>query len=157
MKADGRVIASGTLPVLDIEPQQEKEFTIPLPAINPEPGVEYWLNLSFVLKSDTSWAKKGHEISWEQFKLPWEATRPRMNAAQMPPLVISDVGNRARLSGPDFAVTFDKQFGMLERVHLQRKPAAGEGPGAGLLAGHDRERHRRVAGRSSALSRRTLP
>ncbi len=128
VKADGRTIASGTLPALDIEPKQEKEFIIALPAVNPEPGVEYWLNLSFVLKNDTSWAKKGHEISWEQFKLPWEAARPRIDTAQMPPLVISDVGNRPRLSGPDFAITFDRQLGLLTEyaykgtVLLERGP-----------------------------------
>jgi beta-galactosidase len=128
IKAGDRTVASGTLPALDIEPKQEREFAIPMPAVNPEPGVEYWLNLSFILKNDAPWAKKGHEISWEQFKLPWEAPKPRMDAGKMPPLVISDVGNRARLSGPDFAVTFDKQFGVLDdytfkgTVILERGP-----------------------------------
>ena len=35
------------LPVLDIEPREEKEFTLSLPKITPEPGAEYWLNVSF--------------------------------------------------------------------------------------------------------------
>ena len=56
---------------------QEKEFTVALPAVTPEPGVEYWLNLSFVLKNDAAWAKKGHEIAWEQFRLPWETPAPQ--------------------------------------------------------------------------------
>ncbi|MFB3777130.1 MAG: glycoside hydrolase family 2 TIM barrel-domain containing protein [Bryobacteraceae bacterium] len=128
VKAEGRTIASGTLPVLDIEPKQEREFTVPLPAVSPEPGVEYWLNLSFVLRSDTSWAKKGHEISWEQFKLPWEAARPRLRTAQMPPLVISNEGNRARLSGPDFAVTFDTNFGLLSDYTYKGQRLLERGP-----------------------------
>jgi beta-galactosidase len=129
VKADARTVASGTLAALDIEPRQEKEFSIALPAINPEPGVEYWLNLSFVLRNDTSWAKKGHEISWEQFKLPWEAAAgPRMNTAQMPPLAVSDVGSRARLSGTDFAVTFDKEFGLLTEYAYKGNVLLERGP-----------------------------
>ena len=128
VRADGRSIAGGVLAELDIAPHQEKEFSIALPSINPEPGVEYWLNVSFVLKNDTAWAKKGHEISWEQFKLPLAAARPRMNTAQMPPLVISTEGSRARLSSPDFAVVFDKQFGTLERYFYKGNPLLERGP-----------------------------
>ena len=113
LKADGRTIASGPLPELDIEPRQEKEFTVALPAVTPEPGVEYWLNLSFTLRNDAPWAKKGHEIAWEQFRLPWETPAPRADSAKIPPLTISNVGSRARFSGPDFAITFDKQFGLI--------------------------------------------
>jgi beta-galactosidase len=113
VKADGRTLASGALPELNIEARREKEFTVPLPSIQPQPGAEYWLNLSFVLKADTAWAKKGHEISWEQFRLPVETPAPATNRGDVPPLTISDVGNRPRLSGPDFAVTFDKQFGTI--------------------------------------------
>ena len=41
----------------------------------PQPGVEYWLNVSFKLKQETAWAPLGHEIAWDQFALP--ASRPR--------------------------------------------------------------------------------
>ncbi len=56
-----------------IAPAQSETVTIPLPAITPEPGVEYWLNLSFRLAEDAIWAEAGHEVAWEQFKLPIEA------------------------------------------------------------------------------------
>ena len=70
MKADGRTVASGKLPALDIAPGQEKEFNLPLPKIDAQPGVEYWLNISFALKHETAWAPLGHEIAWDQFALP---------------------------------------------------------------------------------------
>ncbi len=128
VKADGRTLASGTLPDLDIAPHQEKEFAIALPAVTPERGVEYWLNISFVLKNGAAWAKKGHEIAWDQFKLPLEAARPAMDTSRTPPLTISTEGNRTRLSGPDFAVVFDKNFGTFSqyfykgRIILERGP-----------------------------------
>jgi hypothetical protein len=37
----------GALPALDVAPHATKPFTVPLPAIVPEPGVEYWLDLVF--------------------------------------------------------------------------------------------------------------
>lgn len=113
VKADGETVGRGALPLLDIEPHAEKEFTIPLPSISPEPGVEYWLNLSFVLKRDAPWAAKGHEISWEQFRLPLEAPAPPTEKPRIPPLDVSDAGDRARFSGPDFAMVFDKQLGSI--------------------------------------------
>jgi beta-galactosidase len=113
VKADGKILDKGMLPELNINPHQESEFTLPLPSIVPEPGVEYWLNISFVLKSDTAWAKKGHEISWEQFKLPFEAPAQLLDQTRIPPLTIFDAGDRVRFSGPDFAMTFDRQFGSI--------------------------------------------
>ena len=74
VKADGRTVASGAFPALDLAPREEKTFTLALPAITPEPGVEYWLNVSFTLKADTLWAKKGFEVAWDQFALPWKQT-----------------------------------------------------------------------------------
>ena len=65
MTKNGVQVASGALPDSISRRAQEKEFTLALPAIQPEPGAEYWLNLSFVLKADTLWAKKGHEIAWD--------------------------------------------------------------------------------------------
>ena len=57
--------------------------SIPLPAVSPEPGVEYWLNLSFRLAEDASWAESGHEVAWEQFKLDLEAEPPALDVAVM--------------------------------------------------------------------------
>ena len=64
-----------TLPALDIAPREEKEFTLALPKIEPQPGVEYFLNVSFTLKHETAWAPLGHEIAWDQFALPWTSAK----------------------------------------------------------------------------------
>jgi beta-galactosidase len=121
VKADDRMIGSGMLAALNIDPHQEKEFSMPLPFIKPQPGVEYWLNISFLLKNDTAWAKKGHEISWEQFKLPFQAPAQPTDEARIPPLAISDAGDRTRFSGPDFAMTFDKQLGSVTHYFYRGK------------------------------------
>src|ERR1019366_8252261 len=54
VKAAGRTVASGKLPALDIAPHEEKEFALPMPKIDAQPGGEYWLNISFALKHEAA-------------------------------------------------------------------------------------------------------
>lgn len=112
VKAEGKTLASGTLPPLDIEPGAEREYAIALPKIQPEPGLEYWLNLSFRLKAATAWAPAGHEIAWEQFLLPVSAP-PKPHTPQRTPLQLEDGAGEARFSGPAFSVRLDKSAGVL--------------------------------------------
>src|SRR5581483_7172710 len=76
VKAGGKTVARGEFADLNVPPGTEKEFQLLLPRFQPDPGVEYWLNTSFVLKRDTAWAAKGHEIAWDQFLLPMHAPPP---------------------------------------------------------------------------------
>ena len=57
LKADGKVIQSGDLADLDLAPGATRSIAIPLKAFQPQPGVEYFLELSFTLKRDLPWAK----------------------------------------------------------------------------------------------------
>ena len=113
VKADGATIASGSLPDLNIPPGSEKEFTLPLPKIDAKPGEEYWLNLSFTLKANASWANKGHELSWEQFKLPITAPAPAADFAKSPTLTITEDPDSASFAGADFLVRFSKKEGLI--------------------------------------------
>jgi beta-galactosidase len=111
--ANGKPIGSGTLPDLDIAPGQQREFTVPLPAISPAPGTEYWLNVSFSTREATSWAPKGHEIAWEQWKLPIES--PPAPASAVPPaLGMENWGRLTIFKGKDFALVFDRLFGIIQ-------------------------------------------
>ncbi|MBN2318737.1 MAG: DUF4981 domain-containing protein [Acidobacteria bacterium] len=112
VKAGDKTIADGTLPDLDIEPHQTKEFKIPMPDIDPEPGMEYWLNLSFVLKNRTPWAEKGHEIAWDQFKLPVYAPGPKAPAVDNRLVIYSENG-KVEFYGRDFTMTFDSHSGLI--------------------------------------------
>jgi beta-galactosidase len=127
--ADGRTLQSGRLPELDIEPGQEKTYTLPLTTPAAMAGAEYWLNVSFQLKSDASWAPKGHEIAWEQFPLPVAAPPlARVNAAELPPLDIDEQGDQVRLAGPDFSLVFDKHAGVITAYTYKGAELLDRGP-----------------------------
>lgn len=128
IKAGGKSIASGSLPELDLPPRTEKEYTIPLPRIQPEAGVEYWLNLSFVTKNDSMWVRKGHEISWEQFMLPAAAPAKPVDTRQLPPLGVSEGGSQVRFQGPDFALVFDKKAGVISSMTFKNTKLIERGP-----------------------------
>jgi beta-galactosidase len=126
VKADGRAIRSGVLPELDIDPHQAKEFALPISSVKGEARIDYVLHISFVLKDDTGWAKKGHEVSWEQFHLGMETDTGGLE--EMPKLSISDSGGLAQFAGPDFALSFDKQSGLITKYFYKGRLVLERGP-----------------------------
>jgi len=116
--ANGKVVASGAMPVLDIEPKGEKQINLPLPKLQPKPRVEYFLNVSY--------ANKGHEIAWDQFKLPVEALPPV--AAKAAPLDIKEDGDLVTFKGPAFSVLFHKDLGLLTSYRYKGTTLLERGP-----------------------------
>jgi beta-galactosidase len=128
VKAEGTAVATGRLPELDIAPGEEKDFTIPLPRLEARPGIEYWLDLSFTLKGNTQWAKKGHEIAWEQFKLPLQQAAPAMELADTPPISVKDEPDFVEVVGRDFSLRFSKTDGVITSYSFRGTPLLERGP-----------------------------
>lgn len=128
VKAGGAVLAAGKLPALDIEPGAEKEYTLGLPKIQPQPGVEYWLDLSFTLKTATNWAPAGHEVAWEQFRLPAAAAAPKVDLTKAPALAVSESGGTVTISGANFRLFVDKAEGMITSYVYKGTPLLERGP-----------------------------
>jgi beta-galactosidase len=113
LRADDRALSAGALPPLDIPPHAEKELTVPLPQIVPEPGVEYWLDLTFALAADTPWAKKGHVLAREQLRLPLERPALAFATAGLPELAVTGGTRLVTVAGRGFAYGFDPATGLL--------------------------------------------
>jgi len=113
LKADGKIIQSGKISDLDLQPHAARQMTIPLKAFQPAPGVEYFLELSFILKRDFPWAKAGHEIAWDEFKLPDAAPATQAETANFPTPAMTQNGDRIFVSGKDFQAVFNKPSGAL--------------------------------------------
>jgi beta-galactosidase len=129
VRADDKVIQSGTIDDLGIKPGESKQITLELKPIAPEPGVEYFLDLSFVLKEKQPWAPAGHEVAWEQFKLPVEKPAVAPDLAGMPPLKLTEQDGIIRVEGKDFSVTVNRASGFLgsmryKDVELVKEPLA---------------------------------
>ena len=109
----GRTIASGAVPELDIPPGAERDYTLPVPAqYSVRCHEQPFLNLSFTSKQDALWAKRGHELAWEQ--LPLAPPSPACAATDgAPALDIDEQGDEIRLSAKDFSLVFDKRAGVI--------------------------------------------
>ena len=112
--ADGEILAAGMLQQLDTAPAQSEIVTIPLPAITPEPDVEYWLNLSYRLTGAAPWAEAGHEVAWEQFKLPIEAPALEPDVASMQELSLDETDRFLTIAAGELRAQIDKATGTLE-------------------------------------------
>jgi beta-galactosidase len=110
---DGEELQDGPIADLDLAPGQSKQVTLPVKPFPPRPGREYFLELSFTLKDKQPWAPKGHEVAWDQFKLPEAAPAPAANVAAMPTLQVTQNDTDVVVLGKDFAARFDKKAGTL--------------------------------------------
>lgn len=110
--ADDKVVASGTMPDLLVRPGGESaDFTLSLPPFQRREGAEYFLDLSFRLKSDTAWAKKGFEVAWEQLPLgPALSVCPLAESSATSKLSLE--GNTVR--GGGFEIVFDPDLGTMK-------------------------------------------
>jgi beta-galactosidase len=109
--ADGDTLIAGRVDELDIDPHQSRVLDLPLPTIDPEPGVEYFLNLSFRSKAPAPLVPRYHEIAWEQFELqPYRPAAPA-DPASLGSLRLNETAATARVQGDDFAISIDKASG----------------------------------------------
>ena len=119
LKADGVEIQSGDLPELDIAAGATNQVSIPVKPFQPQPGVEYFLNLTFALKHHQPWAGAGYEIAWDEFKLADASPLPSIATDQFPPVHWTADTNGATVSGKDFAIVFDETSGAIKSWRYQ--------------------------------------
>ena len=69
---DDVILQTGFMAVPSIEARANKDITLPydLSAIKVKPGAHYYVNISYQLREDTSYASSGHELATAQFEVP---------------------------------------------------------------------------------------
>ena len=69
---DDVILQTGFMAVPSIEARANRDITLPydLSVIKVKPGVHYYVNISYQLREDTSYASSGHELATAQFELP---------------------------------------------------------------------------------------
>ncbi|MDA3930218.1 MAG: DUF4981 domain-containing protein [Prolixibacteraceae bacterium] len=77
LSEDGKQIKKGVVGSPDIAPNNSSEIQIDFGKIEAKAGKEYWLLLSYTTKENYSWCEAGHEIAYQQFKLPFTNTQAK--------------------------------------------------------------------------------
>ena len=112
---DGVVVQSGRLAPMDLGPDQKARLDIPFKPPEPlTPGAEYHLRVSFTLAVDAPWAPKGHQVAWDQFRLPL-AVPPKatVTVSSMPDLDMRHTSEGVSVEGRGFHVVFDRAQGTI--------------------------------------------
>lgn len=128
---DGTRIQSGKLPHSDmnIAPLEEKQVQIPFEIPELKAGSEYWLNFTYSLKEDTSWAKKGHKIATEQFKVPFDVPEAEaISTDEIPNIEVNDTEDNVIVKGNGFTLDFDKAIGTISSFKYYNKELLTAGP-----------------------------
>ncbi len=123
--ANGQVVETGVVNDIATEPQAKKTIKIPFnPAF--KTGVEYFLNVSAVLKTNEPLLKAGHVAAYEQFQL-------QSGTIALPEKTNKTVqhtvkGNIITVKGKNFDMLFNKETGVLSNYSYNNKSLLQTGP-----------------------------
>ncbi|BDD07275.1 glycoside hydrolase family 2 TIM barrel-domain containing protein [Aureibacter tunicatorum] len=121
IKSQGNLVAKGQMPEIDIPASTRKQVTIDIPEINPVPGAEYHLKVWYLTKEEKNLVPAGHEVAWDQFKLPIEVPAVKMDLSALDKIKLTKSGNDFIVEGPKFKYTFLAENGGLSSAKFEGK------------------------------------
>jgi beta-galactosidase len=128
LTGDGTLLAEGGMPPLDIAPHGSRVIDLPLPPVDPEPGVEYFLKVGFRTQHETPLMPAGHEVAWDQFPLPWHVPATEVDRRRVAKLTPKETEAELHIEGDRFTVSFDKARGEITSITYEGKELVGSGP-----------------------------
>jgi len=126
IEGDGIKVAEGKLPVFNVPAHQTSNFSIPF-NLKPEPGKEYFLIISAKTSKATDLIPSGHEVAYEQFKLPIQ--KEAKIVVPSGKLTLTTENGKALVNGADFAVGFDLVKGNINSLAMAGKEMLNERKG----------------------------
>lgn len=112
LSANGEEVTSGILENFNLKAQESKVVNLPLSAIRPEAGVEYFVDFSVVSLADQAFRPKGFEIAHDQFLLPVVVYSTKV-AETYPKLIVKEASEYVNITGENFEISFNKSNGTL--------------------------------------------
>ncbi|QGY43634.1 DUF4981 domain-containing protein [Maribellus comscasis] len=112
---------------INLPAQQWKLDTIGYRMPKVEINSECFLTVTFVLKQAAAWADAGHEIAWEQIKIPTLFYNVESEIKQRG-VNVSENDAAIVVSGSEFKYTFDKTTGKISSFQFKGKEYLEDGP-----------------------------
>lgn len=123
--ANGKVIEDGTISNINVAPQQTKAFTIPFNT-NLQSGIEHFLNVKVVLKTDEPLVDANHQIAYEQFQL---SNAPVIYPKKATTEITFEEDKKSiKVNSKNFTLTFNKEKGLLAEYIYNGKVILEKGP-----------------------------
>lgn len=110
LQKDGREIKRVAM-ATDVLPLSEKEYTLPIQKMTRKG--EYCITVSFLLKEDTVWAKKGHEVAFGQSVYEIKDEEKKVGYVCDKPIKVIEGTTNIGVVGEDFEILFSYLAGGL--------------------------------------------
>ncbi len=125
---DGTKIAGGSVADLNIPATSSRNYALPLPAITPVAGAEYFLNIHFLTKKDEPLVPAGTVLAAEQLPLEVSALPPAVDIASLPSLKTEETDDAYLIRGKDFALTINRHTGEITSLRRDGRELLAAGP-----------------------------
>lgn len=123
LSENGMTIEEGGLEIPEIPAGGSAIISIPVEKPGTlKAGAEYFLTVRSRLKADSPWAEKGHEVAWDQFKMPWNVpTISTVSTEKMAKVSLVENAGDFTISGKGFSTKINKESGFLESIVFENK------------------------------------
>ncbi len=111
---DGKPVASGVLPTIDLEPGRNTTVEVPYP--DPTDSAEYLLNIDFTTTEASNWAEKGHVVAAEQFTVQERQALAAVDLTKLSPTLRTTGNGPVTVTGPNFAYTFNSNGELISLI-----------------------------------------
>lgn len=127
IQENGKTIRSGRF-TLDIAPQSSVEYTVPIGNLKPKTGTDYYINFSVTTTRPDVLIPTGHEIAYEQFKLPVDGEKKAYKAGG-PKLTTMESGDNLNITSSKVNFVFNKKSGIVTSYKIDGTEYFAEGFG----------------------------
>lgn len=110
--ANGKVVKTADLPVLDVAPEQEKQIKIDVRNLKSKAGVGYFVTISAKTKTAENLLSTDWEIASEQFKLPISIEKKELDITKGGKVTYKE-GESIAITGKGFSVAIDSKTGII--------------------------------------------
>lgn len=128
LQVDGITVEQGKIPGLKTAPGCAEEIVIPVHKPEMYLGQECFLNVHFMLTTKTIWAPAGHEVAWEQFKMPYQGIVTKNQPVKTSGSRVTENSKSIQIATGNLKIVFDKKSGSLCSLKLKDKEMLLAGP-----------------------------
>jgi len=120
LTANGAKIQEGFLDRFQVDPGGLKEVKIPFKTPVIRSNTEYHLKIISILAEDSLWAKKGHILAWDQFKIPYNVPiLAKVKLNELDDVGIEELEDCFIIKGETFKVRLGKITGAIEHLSFR--------------------------------------
>ncbi|MCG8327700.1 MAG: DUF4981 domain-containing protein [Chitinophagales bacterium] len=123
LRENGTEIFRKDMGTIETAPQSKTAFNIDLSQLSIKKEKEYFIKVSAISNQPVPLLPMGHEIAWEQFKLPVSTfTHSPTSLKNFPDLNTEEAEAHYTITGQDFSVQIDKETGGILEYSFQGTP-----------------------------------